>query len=296
MASPFDNPGNNSASDEEALIRAHLAAITWIEAHLLEPMTVKSIADHAGYSPSRFSRGFTRLQGESLMSYVRGRRLEDAMRRLLTDPDVQIVDLAFDCGFDSQEAFTRAFARAFGHPPGRLRGLGAVTRVVRRKKASALEPEIHERFEQTPMLHLAGLVHRFTPAQSELLPKVWRHLDSLRHFPGVMDASTYSVTCGVDPRDGAVEMISAVRITPEATPPRELQRRTLPAAKCAVFRLMVRKGDVFPQVNAGRDRIYTHHFPRLASSLAQSPPFAVFPQGLNVTAGSWIDHYFPLKE
>ncbi len=89
-------------------------------------MTVKSIADHAGYSASRFSRGFTRLQGESVMSYVRGRRLEAAMGRLLAEPGLRIVDLAFDSGFDSQEAFTRAFVRAFGHPPGRLRSLGPV--------------------------------------------------------------------------------------------------------------------------------------------------------------------------
>src|SRR5262245_40922730 len=92
------------ASEEGALIRAHLAAIAWIEAHLSDPMTVKSIADRAGYSPSRFSRGFTRLQGESVMSYVRGRRLEGAMARLLAEPDLRIVDLAFDSGFDSQEA------------------------------------------------------------------------------------------------------------------------------------------------------------------------------------------------
>src|SRR5512143_1150663 len=112
--------------DEEALTKGHLAAVAYIESHLFEPMTVNSIADHAGYSPSRFSRGFTRLQGESVMAYVRGRRLEEALRRILNEPGVPIVDLAFDSGFDSQEAFTRAFARAFGHPPGRLRSLGVI--------------------------------------------------------------------------------------------------------------------------------------------------------------------------
>src|SRR5262245_11236402 len=60
-------PAASDSSEESALIHAHIAAIAWIEAHLFEPMTVKSIADHAGYSPSRFSRGFTRLQGESVM-------------------------------------------------------------------------------------------------------------------------------------------------------------------------------------------------------------------------------------
>jgi hypothetical protein len=53
---------------------------------------------------------------------------------------------------------------------------------------------------------------------------------------------------------------------------------------------------VFPQVSAGRDHIMNQHASKLPRSRMRSPPFAVFPQGLKVTVGSWIDHYFPLKE
>ena len=287
---------SQAATDEEALIRAHLAAIAWIEAHLLEPMTVKSIADRAGYSPSRFSRGFTRLQGESVMSYVGGRRLEAAMRRLLTDPDVRIVDLAFDSGFDSQEAFTRAFARAFGSPPGRLRTLGQVRSMARRKKASRLEPEIHERVEQVPELHLAGLVRRFTPANSQELLGLWRRLESMRDFPGILDSSTYSLILDSDRRDGSMQMMAALRFRPDAAPPPELQGHRLPAGTCVVFRHVVRKGDVYPQVNAARDAIFAHYLPRQPLARVQFPFLEVYPQGLSVTAGSWVDHYFPLEE
>lgn len=281
-------------SEEAALIHAHLAAIAWIESHLFEPMTVKSVADRAGFSPSRFSRGFTRLQGESVMSYVRGRRLEAAMGRLLAEPELRIVDLAFDSGFDSQEAFTRAFVRAFGHPPGRLRSLGPVRYVIRRKKSPAHEPEIHERVEQVPDLHLAGLTRRITPANGHEIPQTWQQLESLRGFPGELDGSTYGVMLTFDPSAGATEYFSALRVTADASLPQMLQRRTLRAATCAVFRHVVRKGDVFPQVFAARERIYTHYVPRLTR--AQSPAFEVFPRGLTVTAGSWIDHYFPLTE
>ncbi len=296
MRAPEHTHDTQAATDEEALIRAHLAAMAWIEAHLFEPMTVKSIADRAGYSPSRFAHGFTRLQGESVMSYVRGRRLEAAMRRLLTEPDVRIVDLAFDSGFDSQEAFTRAFARAFGHPPGRLRSLGPVRSMARRKKVSPLEPEIHERLEEVPELHLAGLVRRITPANSQDVPEIWRRLESLRGFPGALDSSTYSLILDIDRRDGGMEMMAAVRVRADAVAPPELQRHRLPAGTCAVFRHVVRKGDVYPQIHAAREAIFAHYLPRRPQARVRFPFLEVYPQGLSVTPGSWIDHYFPVEE
>jgi AraC family transcriptional regulator len=293
MAPPNDTRKTQSATDEEALIHAHLGALAWIEAHLLEPMTVKSIADRAGYSPSRFSRGFTRLQGESVMAYVRGRRLEAAMRRILTEPDIRIVDLAFDSGFDSQEAFTRAFAKAFGHPPGRLRSLGPVSNMVRRKKVSSLDPETHERVEQLPELHLAGLVFRATPANSKDLPKLWRQLESLRGFPGSLDSNVYVLLLGIDRRDGAVEMMPTLRITADAEPPAQLAKRSLPGGTCTVFRHVVRKGDVYPQILAARESILKRYLSRFAEPRSPLPALEVYPQGLDITAGSWVDHYFP---
>ena len=132
-------------ADAIAFAEAHLSAIAFIEEHLYEPTSVKSIAANSGFSPSQFSRRFTRLQGESVMAYVRGRRLEGAMRRVLTEPGMRLVDLAFDCCFDSQEAFTRAFARAFGQTPGHLQRSGAARPLVRKRKVLTEKPTIHER-------------------------------------------------------------------------------------------------------------------------------------------------------
>lgn len=296
MATSEHNPKLQSTTDEEALIRAHLAAVAWIENHLFEPMTVKSIADRVGYSPSRFSRGFTRLQGESVMSYVRGRRLEGAARRLLTDADVRIVDLAFDSGFDSQEAFTRAFSRAFGHPPGRLRSLGPVRSMMRRKKISSLEPEIHERIEQVPDLHLVGLVRRITPATAMDMLELWRRLASLRASSETLDSNTYSVILDIDRRDGATEMMAAFRIPPDGQTPPQMQRRLFPGGTYAVFRHIVHKGDVYPQVAAAREAVISQYVPRLAQANVRFPYLEVYPQGISVTPGSWVDRYFPLEE
>ena len=238
---PLDTPDSPNPSDEAALIHAHLAAIAWVEAHLFEPMTVKSIADHAGYSASRFSRGFTRLQGESVMSYVRARRLEVAMGRLLAEPGLRIFDLAFFSGFDSQEAFTRAFVRAFGHPPGRLRSLGPVQSVMRRKKSGAARAGVHERVEQVPELHLAGLVRRFTPAHPAGLPQTWQLFDLAARLPRRARRQYVFRRTELPIRAMAAGRgFSALRVQADAAEPPELTRRSLPAATCAVFRHVVR--------------------------------------------------------
>jgi AraC family transcriptional regulator len=285
-----------AATDEGALTRAHLAAVTYIESHLFEPMTVKSIADHAGFSPSRFSRGFTRLQGESVMAYVRGRRLEEALRRILNEPGVQIVDLAFDSGFDSQEAFTRAFARAFGHPPGRMRSLGVVRSMVRKKKASGSEPQIHERIEQVPELTLAGLVQRFSPAQTAEMPAFWERLEALRGFEGQLDDAIYALVRKIYPGDGSLDYMVALRVDPRSSPPRELERLTLPGGPYVVFRHLPHgKARIYPQVLAARELILSRYLPACGHALASSLPFGVYPRGLSVRPGSFIDHYFPVR-
>jgi AraC family transcriptional regulator len=283
-------------SDEATLTRAHLAAVTYIERHLFEPMTVKSISAHAGFSPSRFSRGFTRLQGESVMAYVRGRRLEEALRRMLAEPGVRLVDLAFDSGFDSQEAFTRAFARAFGHPPGRLRNLGVVRSMVRKKKVTGKEPQIHERVERVPQLTFAGLTERFSPVKSAEMPALWEKLAALRGFEGQLAEAVHALPTRWYAEDGSFDYMVALRVDPNCSPPRELQRLRLPESTYVVFRhLPHAKAPIYPQVIVARDLIRSRYLPNCGHTLGDSLPFAVFPDGLNVRTGSFVDFYYPIR-
>ena len=97
------------------------ALVAWIEQHLDEPLALEQLAARAGLSPYHFSRLFTARMGRSAMAHVRGRRLVRGARRLCEEPDLKLVELALDCGFESQEAFTRAFKRVFGVSPGRFR-------------------------------------------------------------------------------------------------------------------------------------------------------------------------------
>ncbi|WP_419903042.1 helix-turn-helix domain-containing protein [Kiloniella sp.] len=96
-------------------------AISYMEKNLEQHVSLKEIAEKSGLSPYYFSRLFRALTGESVMSYLRQRRLTEAARKLETHKNISLINLAMDYGFDSQQAFTRAFKRTFGVPPGKYR-------------------------------------------------------------------------------------------------------------------------------------------------------------------------------
>jgi len=92
----------------------------YVEEHLAEAITLRMLADSAGYSPWHAERVFKELTGQTPFEYVRAVRLSRAAARL-RDPDAKITDVAFDFVFGSHEGFTRAFSRHFGMTPQQYR-------------------------------------------------------------------------------------------------------------------------------------------------------------------------------
>jgi len=88
----------------------------YIEENLQNPITLKELADFAGYSPRRVGRIFRANTGKSPFEYIRLRRLSKAAM-VLRDENKKVIDVALDFVFDSQEGFTRAFTREFGISP-----------------------------------------------------------------------------------------------------------------------------------------------------------------------------------
>jgi transcriptional regulator GlxA family with amidase domain len=58
--------------------------------------------------------------GESPLAYLARWRLQLGARRLLTT-NWKVLRVAQDVGYESEAAFSRAFRRAFGAPPGQYR-------------------------------------------------------------------------------------------------------------------------------------------------------------------------------
>lgn len=85
------------------------------------PWTVETLARRAGQSRSGFAHAFRQQVGESPLRHLTRWRIELAKERLVTTPDVPIADLALDVGYQSEAAFSVAFRREAGVPPGAYR-------------------------------------------------------------------------------------------------------------------------------------------------------------------------------
>ena len=103
-------------------------AIWFIESHLDDPLTLQIIADIAHVSPPHLVRAFGTATGFSVMRYLRVRRLSVAAIAL-ADGAPNILDVALSAGYNSHEAFTRAFREQFGITPEALREQGHLNQI-----------------------------------------------------------------------------------------------------------------------------------------------------------------------
>jgi AraC family transcriptional regulator len=91
-------------------------AIECVVASLDDALDLERLARAAALSPFHFHRIFRGMIGETPLELHRRLRLERAAFRLLED-ETTVTVIAFDAGYDSHEAFTRAFRARYGCSP-----------------------------------------------------------------------------------------------------------------------------------------------------------------------------------
>lgn len=85
-----------------------------------EALTLRCLSRRLGYSEFYTTRKFREISGMQLRDYLRHRKLAFALKEV-RDSDKNLLHIAFDYGFSSHEAFTRAFKAAYGITPSEYR-------------------------------------------------------------------------------------------------------------------------------------------------------------------------------
>jgi len=276
--------------------------VDWIEAHLDAPLTLAALAEQANLSPYHFSRVFSARMGRSVMAHVRARRLIRGARRMVGDPDLKLIDLALDCGFESQETFTRAFVRVFGVSPGRFRRGFAVTPL---EGQYPMTPSISGAasvfrlpdLRTLPAFTVAGPSRRFERETIATIPQLWTGLIGALPFAGQTPGwATYGVVWGSDREEGTFDYMAGVGIEPDATPPDGFETKHIPAAAYVVFRITLDGGPLHPQVKAAMATIWGELFPATGLTMAESPDFELYDSAFApTTPGTILDFHIPVR-
>ncbi len=239
-------------------VREHfLQSIDHLEAHLFERVALADVAARAELSPHYYSRLFRVLTGETFGGYVRRRRLSSAAERLVREePPPRLIAVAFDCGYDSQEAFTRAFKDQFGMPPGAYRARPRTAPFFFRGRIGAellthlravlyMQPKIRE----IDAFTVVGVRQRFDHETKHGIPELWkRFLPLLPEIPHPRPDVTFGVCANGDPSDGSFDYIAGIAVDEVDRLPAGLVAETVPRQTYAVFTHHVRSTNLHEEL------------------------------------------------
>lgn len=89
----------------------------YIAEHLEQEITLSTLSEASFFSPWHSYRLFRKHLGFTPAEYIRRLRLSNSAMRLKKEK-CAIIDVAFACGFNSLDGYTRAFFKEFGCNPG----------------------------------------------------------------------------------------------------------------------------------------------------------------------------------
>ena len=264
-------------------------AVDYMEANLKGDITLAGIAASSGYSVPHFHRVFGAVAGVSASEYLRRRRLSEAMVEVMTSRG-GILPIALDYGFESHEAFTRAFRAAYGAPPSGLRKRNAQPLLfekinitgMRREGASIMTPSI---ILKEPR-NLVGIARRMTQGDNlrqGLIGKAQQEFKEMAAvIPGRLNPHLFYAAYDYLPEDLSKDDDDIAYTywfcaESDAEPPEGMRKKHIPRAKYAEFHYDP-KNQTLNGENTGMD-LYDYidgvWLPGSGHELAETPDYEV---------------------
>jgi AraC family transcriptional regulator len=214
-------------------------ALWVIERNLDRNLHLRDLASACDVSSCHLSHAFAECVGRPITSYVRARRLSCAAEALAAGAP-NILGLALASGYNSHEAFTRAFKELLGVTPASVRrrrttaGLPLVMAIdmITAGKQPLPAPDI----EAAGAMTFVCLFRRFALDALRDIPALWRDFTpSYAEIDGKLDPIPVGVLGPID-EDGCFDYGCGVQVDASSTPPKGMTTLSLPAQRYAVFR------------------------------------------------------------
>lgn len=277
-------------------------AINYIEEHLLDNIKIDDIANEANASPFHFQRTFAILTDLTISDYLRRRRLTLAAEELLRT-DLKIIDLAYKYGYDTPEAFTKAFRRQHGVSPSEARkGVGKLqsyNRLVIQVSLKGVEP-MNYRIVEKDAFQIVGIKRSFSFANGENqigIPKLWDEVNADGTCDLIASYNNGAVkgvlgVCVVDETGKQTQQMDYwVATAYEGEKPEKLLQREIPASKWAVFEV---HGPMPLAMHRVWKQIFSEWFPSSGYVHAGTPELEVYTDEDSTNADYYSEIWIPV--
>jgi AraC family transcriptional regulator len=254
-------------------------ALVYIENNLTGTVDYYLAAKEACCSAYHFSRMFSSVTGIPLSEYVRRRRLTLAAFDL-QNTGMKVIDIAMKYGYDSPDAFSRAFKNLHGMNPTDARKKGAMLKAYPKISFQIQikgDIEMEYRIEELDFnLTIAGKRERIRTKEGfTIVPRLWQEATQSGFLQRLIDMSwekpqckleSLLGVCGDVPSITADEFDYFMGVRYDGTVPDDMETMTVAASTWAVF----------PGTAEAWKRLYTEWIPTSGYILADLPCIECF--------------------
>jgi len=166
--------------------------LDYIHENIDLPLSVESLAEKSCWSRWQLQRTFLKETNQTVAQYVREIKLSSAAEQLLLSTN-RIMDIALNCGFNSEVSFNRAFKQLFKCSPNTYRKRGQsiglktpLTSTMSVHQAYEIKKRLLQiRFEHLDSFHLYGVsgeiqgLFSAQPNYNKVIPSIWQQMVKL---------------------------------------------------------------------------------------------------------------------
>ncbi|WP_150269066.1 AraC family transcriptional regulator [Paenibacillus tepidiphilus] len=255
-------------------------AMDYIETNLADTISYDEIAKIACCSTYHFQRMFPFITGVPLSEYIRHRRLTLAAFELQTT-GAKVIDIAMKYGYQSPEAFARAFKNLHGMMPVSARDKGVTLKAYPRMSFQLSikgDAEMNYRIEQRgafEMFGVSGLVSREMQTAFADVPQFRKQCDedgSVELMNGLLGRFSNTVLHAAlyDYSGESFKYMVGYHLPPGLELPERFTKLAVPELTWAIF------PEPQCELQPLWERIYTEWFPISGYEQVEGPQFEMY--------------------
>ncbi|MGE8081462.1 AraC family transcriptional regulator [Peribacillus loiseleuriae] len=282
--------------------------LDYIEENLQEQITLVKLAEIACFSPFHYHRVFQAMVGESVMNYVRKRRLTYAAERLFYT-DEKVINIAIDIGFQYHESFNRAFKKFYGVSPKQYRNANRISGPLRGKaclnpKLLQGGPMMEPKLVTKPAFHIIGyeLKTKNEDGQNNKdIPEFWQQYMQNKLGCKIPNPIHKNVELGIctnfSPETGEFVYVIGMEVVKGTQAPEGMVCKSFPEMEYAVFTTPKSNDESFSSsIQSTWNYIFTEWFPQSGYEHNGTVEFELYDERCYGSDNKEMDIYIPVKK